>query len=68
MSLSAEFCLYMMKNYARNNFQSKTSIAMYYFYHLFLLQIKQIICTPNSMNFEPLFLKLLQFLDIQGSI
>ena len=26
------------------------------------------ICTPNSMKFEALFLKLLQFLDIQGSI
>ena len=37
--LSAEFCLYFMNIYARNNFQSKTSLARYYCYHLFLLQI-----------------------------
>ena len=29
-----------MKNYAQNNFQSKTSLARYYFYNLFLLQIQ----------------------------
>ena len=29
---------------------------------------KLYIYTPNSMKFETLFLKILQFLDIQGSI
>ena len=39
-----------------------------YFNHLFSLQVKPIIGMPNFMTFEPLFLKLLQFLDMQGSI
>ena len=35
--LSAEFPLYFMKNYAWNNFQSKTSLARYYFHLTFIL-------------------------------